>query len=270
MKMKSYASFDEYTADQGPKNQAIIRALRKFVKRVDPGLTESVKWGNGCWIGAKSPVAYVYSDKGFVQFGFFRGSTLTDPQGLLEGKGQYVRHIKVPSVSAIDEKAFAALLHQAAGSKPARTAKSVKKSVKKSGNKTQATDASVADYLAARANEEQRADSRTLMSIFQKITGQKPKMWGPSIVGYGSCRYTYESGRTGEMPLVGFAVRGRELVVYLMAEDRKQKALLTRLGSHKMGKSCLYFKRLGDLDRGVLEQLIANAVADVKRRHVVG
>jgi len=92
-------------------------------------------------------------------------------------------------------------------------------------------------------------------------------MWGPSIVGYGSCRYTYESGRTGEMFLAGFAIRGRELVVYLVAEGREQEALLSRLGKHKMGKSCLYFKRLADLDKTVLEQLIANSVLDVTRRY---
>lgn len=118
MKMKTYTSFDEYLADQSPKNQTIIRALRKFVKRVEPDLTESVKWGNGCWLSKKGPVAYVYSDTGYVQFGFFRGATLTDRLGLLEGKGQYVRHIKVRSASGIDEQAFAALLRQAAKSKP--------------------------------------------------------------------------------------------------------------------------------------------------------
>src|SRR5262249_900188 len=78
MKMKAYESFEDYLADQKPKNQTIIRALRKFVKRVEPDLAETVKWGNGCWVGKKGPVAYVYSDAGFVQFGFFRGSTLTD------------------------------------------------------------------------------------------------------------------------------------------------------------------------------------------------
>jgi hypothetical protein len=92
-------------------------------------------------------------------------------------------------------------------------------------------------------------------------------MWGPSIVGYGSYRYTYESGTTGEMCLAGFAIRGRELVVYLLAEGREQQALLSRLGKHKMGKSCLYFKRLDDLDKTVLEQLITNSVVDVKRRY---
>ena len=115
-KMKAYASFDEYLEAQSPKNQAIIRALRRFVKRIAPKLSESVKWGNGCWVGSNRPVAYVCSDKD-VQFGFFNGASLRDPKGLLEGKGQYVRHIKVGARSAIDERAFAALLRQATNSR---------------------------------------------------------------------------------------------------------------------------------------------------------
>src|SRR5262245_16868539 len=94
-KMKAYASFDDYLKDQDTKNQAIIQVLRRFVKRVEPSLSEAVKWGNGCWVGSRGPVAYVYSSAGYVQFGFFRGSSLKDPKGLLEGKGQYVRHAKV-------------------------------------------------------------------------------------------------------------------------------------------------------------------------------
>jgi hypothetical protein len=114
MKMKKYGSFDEYFADQSPKNRSIIRGLRTFVKRVAPGLQESVKWGNGCWVKGSVPVAYVYSAPGYVQFGFFRGSGLKDPQRILEGKGQYVRHIKVRKASDVDEDAFRVLLRQAA------------------------------------------------------------------------------------------------------------------------------------------------------------
>jgi hypothetical protein len=117
MKMKAYASFDEYLEAQSPRNQEIIRALRKFVKRIEPKLSEAVKWGNGCWVGNNGPVAYLYSDRDYVQFGFFRGSSLRDPKGLLEGTGQYVRHIKVRNRSAIDARAFAALLRQAARSR---------------------------------------------------------------------------------------------------------------------------------------------------------
>lgn len=134
-------------------------------------------------------------------------------------------------------------------------------------NKTRPTDASVEGYIASRANEQQRADCRELMTLLEKITRQPPKMWGPSIVGYGVYRYTYESGRTGEAPVAGFAIRGRELVLYVLAEGDTQKSLLSRLGKHRMGKVCLYFKRLADLDRSVLEQLVANSVAEVRRRH---
>jgi len=116
-KMKAYADFDDYLEGQSVKNQEIIRALRKFVKRVEPGLREAVKWGNGCWIGRSGPVAYVHSDAGYVQFGFFNGSSLKNPKGLLEGKGRYVRHIKVHDPSGIDRRVFAALLKEAAGSR---------------------------------------------------------------------------------------------------------------------------------------------------------
>jgi len=129
MKMKKYASFDDYLDDQPAKNRSIIRALRRLVKRVEPGLEESVKWGNGCWVkrkmskekmskgtlpNGKVPVAYVYSAPDHVQFGFLRGSSLKDPKGLLVGNGQYVRHVKVRKPSDIDEAVFKAFLRQAA------------------------------------------------------------------------------------------------------------------------------------------------------------
>lgn len=134
-------------------------------------------------------------------------------------------------------------------------------------NKTKPTEASVVDYIAARAREGQMADCTALMAIFKKATKQQPKMWGPSIVGYGSYRYTYESGRSGEMCLTGFAIRGREFVVYLVAEGEEQEALLSRLGKHKMGKACLYFKRLADIDKSVLEQLVVGSVEQLRLRY---
>ena len=135
--------------------------------------------------------------------------------------------------------------------------------------KTKPTDVLVDDYLAARASPEQLADCKALMALLKKVTKQSPKMWGPSIVGYGSYTYKYESGRTGESCLTGFAVRGKELVVYLVAEGKDQESLLSKLGEHKMGKACLYFKRLADLDAKVLEALVAASVSETKRRHAV-
>ena len=133
--------------------------------------------------------------------------------------------------------------------------------------KTKATDASVADYIASRASESQKGDCTSLMKMFHDITGESPKMWGPSIVGYGSYHYKYESGRTGEACLTGFAIRGRELVVYLSCEDKSADILLAKLGKHRMTKSCLYFKSLADLDKRVLEQLVLDSIEQVRNRY---
>jgi hypothetical protein len=132
---------------------------------------------------------------------------------------------------------------------------------------TQATTASIDEYLKSRASPEQLADCRTLMALLGRITGAAPKMWGPSIVGYGRYAYRYESGTSGESFLGGFAIRGRELVVYLSAESPGQAALLAHLGKHKIGRACLYLKRLADVDLTVLELLISAAVAELRRRH---
>ena len=133
--------------------------------------------------------------------------------------------------------------------------------------KTKPTGASVDGYLVSRASPEQLADCKAIMAMCKRVTKQQPKMWGPSMVGFGSYTYTYESGHSGDAFLTGFAVRGKDLVVYLMAETPEQIARLARLGRHKMGKSCLYFRRLADIDVNVLEALIAGSVDGIKRRY---
>lgn len=134
-------------------------------------------------------------------------------------------------------------------------------------NKTKASDASVEDYIASKATAAQHADCQTLMRLFEKVLKVQPRMWGSSIVGYGAYRYTYESGRSGESCRTGFAIRGKELVVYLVAEGRQQASLLQKLGKHRMGKSCLYLKQLADIDESVLEQLVTGSVATLQRRY---
>ena len=136
--------------------------------------------------------------------------------------------------------------------------------------KTKPTAASIEAYLDARASAEQRPDAKKLMALLRRVTGAKPVMWGPSIVGFGLYRYKLASGKFGESCVTGFAIRGRDFVVYLMAEDKAQQALLRKLGPHKMGKSCLYFRRLADIDVEVLEQLVAGSIAGVYRRHPQG
>jgi hypothetical protein len=112
-KMKTYASFDSYLADQSPKNAKAIRKLRRFVRQVAPSLIESVKWGNGVWLGTIGPVAYVFSATDHVQFGFFMGSKLKDPKDLLRGSGKFVRHVKISMPSDLDELALEPFLKQA-------------------------------------------------------------------------------------------------------------------------------------------------------------
>jgi hypothetical protein len=112
-KMKTYATFDDYYFAQSLENRAIIRELRDLVKKTAPKLVESVKWGNGCWLKGKVPVAYVYAERIWVQFGFMLGSKLEDPRGLLEGKGRYVRHVKIWEAAELYEDYLAKLLRQA-------------------------------------------------------------------------------------------------------------------------------------------------------------
>jgi hypothetical protein len=97
------------------------------------------------------------------------------------------------------------------------------------------------------------------------ITGAPPLMWGPSIVGFGSYHYRYESGREGDMCIAGFSSRKPDISVYLLADSADQRRLLAKLGKHRMGKSCLYFRRLSDLDKSVVEDLVVGSIAEVKR-----
>jgi hypothetical protein len=133
--------------------------------------------------------------------------------------------------------------------------------------KTRPTKADVEDYLYERGNDQQRDDCRELIAMMKKVTKQPPKMWGPSIVGFGSYKYTYASGHSGEMPVAAFAIRGRDLVIYLLPAQTGQQALLSKLGPHKMTKSCLHIKRLADVDTAVLQKLVADGVAEARRRY---
>lgn len=128
-------------------------------------------------------------------------------------------------------------------------------------NKTKATKASVAGFIAAVPDATKRADAKTLVKLMQEATGEKPRMWGPSIIGFGSQHYVYESGREGDMPIAAFSPRKPALVVYLSCSDPVSKALLAKLGKHTMSKSCLYIKKLADVDGAVLKKLIARTVA---------
>ena len=133
--------------------------------------------------------------------------------------------------------------------------------------KTKPTKVSAERHLAAIANEEQRNDAQRLVALMRKVTKQEPRMWGPTIVGFGSYHYKYASGHEGDSALAGFAARGRELVVYIAEGFEGRDALLAKLGKHKIGKVCVYIRRLADVDLKILEKLVAQSVADTKRRY---
>ncbi|MBO9574461.1 MAG: DUF1801 domain-containing protein [Sphingobium sp.] len=133
--------------------------------------------------------------------------------------------------------------------------------------KTKATPVKVADFVAAVANPVRRADAEVLLPIMERISGAPATMWGPSIIGFGSYRYRYESGREGEICRIGFSPRSGHLVFYILNDFPGQDALLARLGKHKTsgdGAGCLYVNKLADIDMAVLEQMIAAAWANEK------
>ena len=133
--------------------------------------------------------------------------------------------------------------------------------------KTKPTEVSVKSHIGAITNEEQRNDAQTLVALMRRVTKQEPMMWGPSIVGFGSYHYKYASGHEGDSALAAFAVRGRELVVYIAADFDGRDVLLAKLGKHRTGKVCVYIRRLANVDLTVLEKLVARSVADTKGRY---
>jgi len=127
-------------------------------------------------------------------------------------------------------------------------------------NKTIETDASVEDYMSAIKPEQKQADCRAITAMMERLTGQSPKMWGASIVGFGNYHYKYDSGREGDSIRTGFAARAQNISIYIMPGYQDFEDELSRLGKHKIGKSCLYIKRLSDVDEAVLEEMIAKGL----------
>jgi len=135
------------------------------------------------------------------------------------------------------------------------------------GNKTKATDSSVDAYIAAIADDGRRADCEALSMLMAKATKEKPTMWGPSIVGFGSYHYKYESGREGDSCLVGFSSRKGDISIYLSGHFPARDELLAKLGKHKTAKACLYIRRMSDVDVKVLEKMIVASFVDRKKNH---
>jgi len=134
-------------------------------------------------------------------------------------------------------------------------------------NKTKPTKVSVSAFIAAITDLAKRADAKALVRLMQSASGEKPKMWGTSIIGFGSYHYKYDTGREGDMPLIGFSPRKAANVLYGTIGFDGAEALLAKLGKHTTGKGCLYIKRLADVDMKVLETLVEKAVAATRARY---
>jgi len=138
--------------------------------------------------------------------------------------------------------------------------------------KTVKNDNSVENFLNKVDDENKREDSIKILQIMQEVTGEEPKMWGDSIIGFGEYHYRYASGREGNAPLVGFSPRKQNLTLYLMGcyinpDDKQYDQLFQQLGKHKTGKSCLYVNKLSDVDISVLEQLITRSFEDMQKHY---
>ena len=134
-------------------------------------------------------------------------------------------------------------------------------------NKTKPTKVSVASFIAQLADPTKRSDAKALVELLREVTGEPPKMWGPSIIGFGTCHYKYDSGREGDMPVAGFSPRKAATVIYILTGARGSEALFAKLGRHTIGKSCLYIKKLADVDPAVLKTLVVRSVAEIRSRY---
>ena len=136
--------------------------------------------------------------------------------------------------------------------------------------KTRPTEVAVDSFLDAVPDPRRRQDGKRLRAMFERITGEPARMWGPSIVGFGSYHYKYDSGHEGTMCRLGFSPRKAELVLYVLTPSAGQDALLARLGKHKTGKSCLYIRKLSDVDESVLEALTVHALDYMNEKYPDG
>jgi len=125
--------------------------------------------------------------------------------------------------------------------------------------KTKVNEASVDGFLSNVEDEQKRKDCFEIVKIMKQVTKEEPKMWGPAIIGFGSYHYKYESGREGDMPQIGFSPRKQNLTLYIGVGDNSDNPLLKKLGKYTTSKACLYIKKLADVDRNVLQELITDS-----------
>jgi hypothetical protein len=168
---------------------------------------------------------------------------------------------RAPAKKAVKKSAT-----KSASAKP-KTAPAKKPAAKKSENKTKPTAASVNEFIAKVENPVRRKDAEAALALYKAVIGVEPRMWGPSIIGYGSYHYKYDSGREGDMCAAGFSPRSSSMVFYILGGVPGSDPLFKRLGKYRMGNSCLYVNKLSDVDVGALREIIAKSWAYMKKTY---
>lgn len=254
---------DEYIAALAGWQRDACTALRAAVREAAPALEERLKWGHLVYF-RHGPALMIRAEPKRVLFGFWRGKLLRDIEPRLKPGGKYeMATLQLVPGTPLDRDTVLRLVKRAnelhVPGLPAAASTATLK--------TQATGANVQAFLAAIADPMRRADCDALVHLMSSVTGEAATMWGPSIVGFGRYRYAYDSGREGEMCVTGFSPRKGDLSIYLDCESPAAKAKLAALGRHKAGKSCLYVRRLADVDMDVLRELVTSSVAGLRARH---
>ena len=165
------------------------------------------------------------------------------------------------------KKTTAKATSKKAAVKKAPVKKAAAKKSKSADLKTKPTAANVKAFIAAVPNEQRRKDAEAALALMKKVTGLQPKMWGPTIIGFGSYHYKYDSGREGDMCMTGFSPRSSALVFYVIGGVARTDPLFKKLGKFKLGGSCLYINRLSDIDLATLEAIVKQSVAYMKKTY---
>jgi len=243
-----------------PPNESVLDV---YVLAMNYGFSERMK----------DQVVYIGVYTKHINLGFNWGARMEDPEGVLQGAGKQMRHISIQSPADLGSPVIRDYLLRAVpeGAVRSKTLKTKiypsrrtpapgdfkRKGGKMADNKTKPTELSVSAFIDG-LPEPRRADAKALVKLMQSASGENPKMWGPSIVGFGSYHYKYESGREGDMPVVAFSPRKAAIVLYGLRAG--SDAELAKLGKHTTGKGCVYVKKLADIDQQALKALAVAAV----------
>ena len=262
MAKKKYASVAEYIATQAKGARGVLRQVRSVLRKALPKADEVISYQIPAYkVNGRVVIYFAGWKQHYSIYPATRRLVAAFRKELSPYEVNDKGTIRFPLSGPVPAKLIAAL------AKFRATEAGEAMSKAKAEPKTRLTDASPAAFIKRVTDERRRGDCQELLALMQSVTGDPPKMWGSSIVGFGRYRYKYATGREGESLLTGFSPRKQNLVLYL-GPGIENKDLMARLGKHKTGKGCLYLTRLDDVDRSVLRTLVEESVAIMRKQSV--